>query len=316
MKSKLPWDLPWIWNRTEERESFEGLFRRIRRSPALASAVVFDPAGPDVASWLRRVGFVLSTSDDESFHLAPAEGMASGAVPALLGWPGADTIYDRRWIHASPSAMAAKIAQIVDEGRWEEERMLGTRGGTPVLRPRPGLRPLGGAAHVRPGRRSGVNAHDMSGSSAQCRTLRTGGVHSSVASNAPHAIVDSIPASVCRNGRVVPAHVLHELGEEAVQEVRVERRRRRGPVNHVCVRPAPSRGTPRPGWPRRSSGRGAPRADQVVHVHVGVAAAPVDPLGGHVPVGDEQRERERRDERQRAEDPRRRRLQQLEVLRA
>ncbi|MEV5710522.1 glycosyltransferase [Actinoallomurus sp. NPDC052274] len=122
VKSKLPWDLPWIWNRTEEREAFEALFRRIRRSPLLARSVVFDPAGPDVAAWLRRVGFVLSTSDDESFHLAPAEGMASGAVPALLGWPGADTIYDRRWIHESPAAMARGIAAMVAEGRWDEER--------------------------------------------------------------------------------------------------------------------------------------------------------------------------------------------------
>ncbi len=123
VKSKLPWDLPWIWNRSKERESFEGLFRRIRRSPMLAQAVVFDPSGPDVASWLRRVGFVLSTSDDESFHLAPAEGMASGAVPALLGWPGAETIYDRHWIHESPSAMVAEITKIVGEGRWDEERV-------------------------------------------------------------------------------------------------------------------------------------------------------------------------------------------------
>jgi glycosyltransferase involved in cell wall biosynthesis len=122
VKSKLPWDLPWIWNRTEERELFEALFRRIRRSPLLAGGVVFDPPGPDVASWLRRVGFVLSTSDDESFHLAPAEGMASGAVPALLPWEGADRIYDPHWIHDDPAAMAESIAATVAGGRWEEER--------------------------------------------------------------------------------------------------------------------------------------------------------------------------------------------------
>jgi glycosyltransferase involved in cell wall biosynthesis len=122
VKSKLPWDLPWIWNRGEERKLFEALFRRIRRSPLLAGGVVFDPAGPDVASWLRRVGFVLSTSEDESFHLAPAEGMASGAVPALLPWEGSDRIYDRRWIHDDPAAMAESIAATVADGRWEEER--------------------------------------------------------------------------------------------------------------------------------------------------------------------------------------------------
>ena len=79
---------------------------------------MFDRFGPDVASWLRRIGFVLSTSDDESFHLAPAEGMASGAVPALLPWPGAETIYDPRWIHASPAVVADALTALAVDG-WE-----------------------------------------------------------------------------------------------------------------------------------------------------------------------------------------------------
>ncbi|MQA95649.1 MAG: glycosyltransferase [Streptosporangiales bacterium] len=110
VKSKLPWDYWWIWKRDEERAYFEEVFRRIRTEPELAGAVVFDPYGQDVAAWLRRVGYVLSPSDDESFHLAPAEGMASGAVPALLRWPGVETIYDERWIHDDPQAMAAALA--------------------------------------------------------------------------------------------------------------------------------------------------------------------------------------------------------------
>jgi glycosyltransferase involved in cell wall biosynthesis len=121
VKSKLPWEYWWIWERAEERAHYEKVFRRIRRSPLLSGGVVFDSYGRDVATWLRRIGFVLSTSDDESFHLAPAEGMASGAVPALLGWPGAETIYDTRWIHADASAMAESIAATVREGRWETE---------------------------------------------------------------------------------------------------------------------------------------------------------------------------------------------------
>ena len=124
VKSKLPWDYWWIWQKDEERVHYEEVFRRVRRSPALAGGVVFDPYGRDVGAWLRRIGFMLSTSDDESFHLAPAEGMASGAVPALLNWPGAETIYDGHWIHANPSAMAASIAATVREGRWDDERHL------------------------------------------------------------------------------------------------------------------------------------------------------------------------------------------------
>jgi glycosyltransferase involved in cell wall biosynthesis len=122
VKSKLPWEYWWIWERAEERDHFEEVFKRIRRSPLLAGGVVFDSYGRDVAAWLRRIGFVLSTSDDESFHLAPAEGMASGAVPVLLGWPGADTIYDSRWIQRDAPAIAASIAATVREGRWEPER--------------------------------------------------------------------------------------------------------------------------------------------------------------------------------------------------
>ncbi|GAA1835989.1 glycosyltransferase family 4 protein [Actinomadura chokoriensis] len=124
IKSKLPWEYWWIWQKDEERAHYEKTFRRIRRSRLLSGGVVFDNYGRDVASWLRRIGFVLSTSDDESFHLAPAEGMASGAVPALLPWPGAETIYDPRWIHETPAAMAAAISTTVTQNRWQKESAL------------------------------------------------------------------------------------------------------------------------------------------------------------------------------------------------
>ncbi|MBI1379309.1 MAG: glycosyltransferase [Frankiales bacterium] len=120
-KSKLPWDYWWIWRKAHEQEHFDEVFRRIQTSPHLRGAVVFDDFGGDVAAWLRRIGWVLSTSDDESFHLAPAEGMASGAVPALLPWPGADTIYHQRWIDEDVDAMAERILTTVHEDRWEAE---------------------------------------------------------------------------------------------------------------------------------------------------------------------------------------------------
>ena len=123
VKSKLSWEYP-SWERPDERIYADVVMRRVQVSPLLRGSVVFDQFGPDVASWLRRVGFILSTSDDESFHLAPAEGMASGAVPAILDWPGADTIYDRHWIHSSTDDMARSIAAVVDDDRWDAEREL------------------------------------------------------------------------------------------------------------------------------------------------------------------------------------------------
>jgi len=126
-KSKLPWDYWWIWRRPEEQKHYTEVFRRIQTSPHLRGAVVFDDFGGDVPAWLRRIGWVLSTSDDESFHLAPAEGMASGAVPALLPWQGSDTIYHPRWIDADVDAMAERILTTVHEDRWAQEGAVARR---------------------------------------------------------------------------------------------------------------------------------------------------------------------------------------------
>jgi glycosyltransferase involved in cell wall biosynthesis len=118
VKSRMPWEHWWVWQLPAEREHYSAVLRRVQRSPLLRDAVVFDDAGPDVAAWLRRVGFVLSTSDDESFHVAPAEGMASGAVPVIRHWPGAETIYDPRWIRETPAEMAAFIASLASPDDW------------------------------------------------------------------------------------------------------------------------------------------------------------------------------------------------------
>jgi glycosyltransferase involved in cell wall biosynthesis len=122
VKSGMPWEHWWVWQHQEERSHFSEAFRRVQRSPLLRDAVVFDDAGPDVAAWLRRIGFVLSTSNDESFHVAPAEGMASRAVPVIRHWPGAETIYDARWISENPAEMAASIAALSSADAWEAAR--------------------------------------------------------------------------------------------------------------------------------------------------------------------------------------------------
>jgi glycosyltransferase involved in cell wall biosynthesis len=122
VKSGMPWEHWWVWQHQEQRAHFSEVFRRVQRSPLLRDAVVFDDAGPDVPAWLRRIGFVLSTSDDESFHVSPAEGMASRAVPVIRHWAGAETIYDKRWIRETPAEMAASIAALSSADAWEAAR--------------------------------------------------------------------------------------------------------------------------------------------------------------------------------------------------
>jgi glycosyltransferase involved in cell wall biosynthesis len=113
VKSQFAWELPWAWRDPEERTATEQALRRVRGVRSLADGVVFDTYGPNVGAWLRSIGWVLSLSDDESFHLAPAEGMASGAVPLIRAWPGAETIYDRRWIVPAPDD-AGLVEALVD----------------------------------------------------------------------------------------------------------------------------------------------------------------------------------------------------------
>lgn len=120
VKTKLPWRYPWIWGQPDEQAHYRDIFRRTNADPLLRGAVHYDGFGPDVASWLRKIGFVLSTSDDESFHLAPAEGMASRALPLLFPWPGADRIYESDWVYEDEDAMAEAILSQLERGDFAE----------------------------------------------------------------------------------------------------------------------------------------------------------------------------------------------------
>ncbi|MET2869537.1 glycosyltransferase [Exiguobacterium profundum] len=91
-KGHHPKDVYWIGKREEESAYYEALLKRIEESD-LRDHVHFDGHGNDVDTWLQSIGFVFSTSDLESFHLAPAEAMAAGSYPLIRHWTGAETIY-------------------------------------------------------------------------------------------------------------------------------------------------------------------------------------------------------------------------------
>ena len=112
LKSAMPWDLTWIWRQPEERAFYVRLLDEIARDPQLQGSVVVEPHGGDVAAWLQRTGWVLSLSDDESFHLAPAEGMAAGCVPLIMDWPGAADVYDDEFIHRSENEIVERIVSV------------------------------------------------------------------------------------------------------------------------------------------------------------------------------------------------------------
>ncbi|MGN7299108.1 glycosyltransferase family 4 protein [Ferdinandcohnia sp. SAFN-114] len=111
IKGKLPQEYPWLWNREEEREYYEELFSRIENAP-WKNAVIFDGFGSDINVWLKKIGYVLSTSDFESFHLSPSEGMASGAYPLILKWDGSNTIYSEEYLFNNVDECVNKVIEI------------------------------------------------------------------------------------------------------------------------------------------------------------------------------------------------------------
>lgn len=93
VKGRNPLDYTWLLKRDEEREYYERIYRRINVTETLRHKVIFDPPGDDVNEWFRMVGFILSPSDFESFHMAIGEGMLTGAKPVIWNWEGAGEIW-------------------------------------------------------------------------------------------------------------------------------------------------------------------------------------------------------------------------------
>lgn len=121
IKGKFPEDLPWMKNRPEEMRFYDDLFSRIEQAP-WKDSVIFDGHGDDVGHWFSRLNFILSTSDIESFHLAPMEGMASGTVPIVFNWPGADTLYPENNIVKSEEEAVNLILKETNTPRYTSQK--------------------------------------------------------------------------------------------------------------------------------------------------------------------------------------------------
>ncbi len=115
VKGRMPWEYPWAWRDPAERESYLDFFARMGNTPGLPEHVVFAPFSPDMANWLRGIGWVLSPSTQEGFHLAPAEGMASGALPLFWQRDGVEMIFGDEYLFESIDNMARFVLETVHD---------------------------------------------------------------------------------------------------------------------------------------------------------------------------------------------------------
>ena len=105
IKGRFPWEYDWLWSDPDQRAYYEDVFEQVRRTPGAH----FEGFG-DVGRWLRGVGVILSASDAEGSHQAVAEGMASGCVPCIRGWVGADRLYPAEYVFGDLDEAAAMIS--------------------------------------------------------------------------------------------------------------------------------------------------------------------------------------------------------------
>ena len=108
------------WLQPEEIRYYEHQMERIKSSALLKDAVHFDGWGSDMPAWYQKIGFVLSVSDYESFHLAIAESAASRGVPVALKWEGVEEIFPRDWSYNNTDEIANAILDIAGSNRFEE----------------------------------------------------------------------------------------------------------------------------------------------------------------------------------------------------
>ena len=120
VKGKKPLDYGWLLKRDDELSYYSKIFERINHEPRLRYKVIFDPPGDDVNDWLSMVGFILSPSENESFHMAIGEGMLTGCYPIIWNRNGAAKIWGKEWIvnslkEARESVIDGKVSKKISD---------------------------------------------------------------------------------------------------------------------------------------------------------------------------------------------------------
>jgi glycosyltransferase involved in cell wall biosynthesis len=110
IKGRSPQELAWLQRRPQEQAYYRHFFATVDAS-RYSNSIVFEPHTDDVATWLSKIGFILSTSDCEGSHQAVAEGMASGSIPVIRNWRGAAQLYPEKYVFTTVAQAVDRIRQ-------------------------------------------------------------------------------------------------------------------------------------------------------------------------------------------------------------
>ena len=120
---KLPEELPWVINDPENAAYYKEC-REFVREHGLELATSHR-GWVSTKEVLKNYGFVLSLSDFESFHVAPAEAFAAGNAGLFLPWEGVEYIYPSKYVLPNLDAMADRILSLRDIDAFNMHRSEG-----------------------------------------------------------------------------------------------------------------------------------------------------------------------------------------------
>lgn len=124
MRGHEPWNYSWEWKKQAHQAAYRDFYARIAANENLRSHIAFEAFGPDMAGWFRKIGWMLSPSYRETFHLAPVEGMASGALPVVWDRDGATEIYPSDFVVSEAKEAAALILSTISDEQTYATRAL------------------------------------------------------------------------------------------------------------------------------------------------------------------------------------------------
>lgn len=111
LRGNNPFDYSYEWAKAGHQDAYRLFYERIGADPLLRDGVSFEPFAPDMGNWLRRIGWMLSPSVRETFHMAGVEGAASGAVPLVWDRAGAREIFGDEWTFEDTESIASFVLE-------------------------------------------------------------------------------------------------------------------------------------------------------------------------------------------------------------
>lgn len=109
-------EVPWIKNNPVEKEYFDECEEYINKNN-LNKYITYG-GFVEQKDLYKNLGYVLSLSDLESFHLAPAEAACAGCMAMFLNWDGAEYIYPQNVIYENIDNIIDEILRAYDNKEY------------------------------------------------------------------------------------------------------------------------------------------------------------------------------------------------------